>query len=124
MADGIDPTQGMAEFSPCGPTRVTLLRNGAVTVQDVTPEDFGTRRVAFETVASRKTAAANARRILEVLEGDGDSPEADFFCMNAAAALHIADVAPSYSEGFTKAKAALAAGKAREKLEQLRELRG
>ncbi len=66
----------------------------------------------------------NAQRILCVLQGEYDRPEADFFCMNAAAALYIADFAKSYAQGLEMAKKALATGKAYEKVEQLLEFQG
>ena len=44
--------------------------------------------------------------------------------MNAAAALYISDMAKTYAHGVAMAKEALAAGKAYEKLQQLREIQG
>lgn len=123
-ATGFSPELGMDEFSPSGPTRVVELRAGKVSTYEVTPEDFGVSAVPFQAVASRRTAAANAGVILEVLKGEKDGPEADFFCMNAAAALYLSDYADSYRTGMDLARNALAAGKALEKLEQLRSLQG
>lgn len=124
MAAGMDPQLGMDEFSPAGPTRVVELRDGKITSYEVTPEDFGVKPVPFEAIASRKTAAGNAGVILDVLKGEKDGPEADFFCMNAAAALYISGYAAGYRKGMELARQALAAGKALEKLEQLRSLQG
>ena len=53
-----------------------------------------------------------------------DSPAADFFCMNAAAALYLSGMAKDYAKGVAMAKTALAAGKAYEKLERLRQIQG
>jgi anthranilate phosphoribosyltransferase len=61
---------------------------------------------------------------MDVLRGNYDCPEADYFCMNAAAALYISDFAKNYAEGFNMAKDALTNGKAYEKLVQLKELQG
>lgn len=124
MVSGHDPTEGMDEFSPSGPTRVVELRNGSIETYEVTPEDFGIKAVDFIHVASRKTAEENARMVLDVLRGKYDTPEADFFCMNAAAALYAAGLADSYARGFTQSKQALAVGKASEKLEALRQMQG
>ncbi len=124
MADGMDPALGMDEFSLAGPTRVTELRNGRVETYEVAPEDFGVRRVTFERIASRGTARENADAIMEVLRGRYDTPLADFFCINAAAALWIADRARDPAHGVELARSALASGSALEKLQQLLEFQG
>lgn len=121
---GMDDALGMDEYSPSGPTRVVELRNGTVQTYDVTPSDFGIAPVPFDTVASLKTAEANAKAILGVLSGSYDTPAANFFCMNAAAALYISGYADSYARAMDKAKQALATGKALEKLQELRQFQG
>ncbi len=124
MADGMSPELGMDEFSLAGPTRVTELRNGKVETHEVAPEDFGVKRVAFEQIASRGTAGENADAIMEVLRGRYDTPLADFFCINAASALYISEVARDLAHGVELARSALASGKALEKLEQLLDYQG
>lgn len=124
MVEGIDPQRGMDEFSPSGPTRVVELRHGKTSTYEVTPGDFGLKTIPFEQVASRKTAEANAKAIFQCLSGRYDTPEADFFCMNAGAALYVSGKAESYEKGTDMAKQALATGKALEKLEQLKSLQG
>ena len=119
MAEGNSRERGMDEFSLSGATRVVELKNGAVEVYEVTPEDFGLRQVPISAIASSRTAYENARRIQAVLQGAYDTPEADFFCMNAAAALYIAGAAESYRQGTEMARQALAEGKARDKMERL-----
>ena len=124
MAHGIEPGLGMDEFSPCGPTRVVELRKSTVDTYDLTPEDFGLKPVNFSRISSRNTAQENARIIMDVLRGQYDCPEADYFCMNAAAALYISDFAENYAAGLGMAKEALAQGKAYEKLLELKEFQG
>ncbi len=120
MVNGTDSSLGMDEFSLSGPTRVVELRDGKMETYEVTPEDFGLKTLPFQTISSLESAQANAQSILDVLSGHYDTPLADFFCMNAAAALYISDVASSYAEGLTLARTALASGKALQKLEQLK----
>ncbi len=124
MAEDRDATEGMDEFSLAGPTSVVELRDGAVHSYEVTPADFGATMVPFERIASRSTAAGNAAVVREVLTERHDGPEADFFCLNAAAALYLAGLADSYAGGFGRAKQALATGAAAEKLALLREAQG
>jgi anthranilate phosphoribosyltransferase len=122
--DGIPQDQGMDEFSLSGPTRVVELRNGTIETYEVTPADFDLKTVDISCIASSQTARENADRVLDVLKGRYDTPEADFFCMNAAAALYIAGFAGNYAAGTEMAKTALATGKAHEKFERLRDYQG
>ncbi|MBC8231184.1 anthranilate phosphoribosyltransferase, partial [bacterium] len=124
MVDGIETSQGMDEFSLSGMTRVVQLLQGKIETYEVTPNDFGLKTVDFHHIESSRTGEENADRILAVLRGQYDSPEADFFCMNAAAALYISRLAQNYKDGTNMAKEALATGKALEKLEELREFQG
>lgn len=124
MVEGMEKNQGMDEFSLSGPTRVAELRNGSVETYEVTPEDFGRSPVNISKIASSRTAHENARRILDVLTEKYDTPDADFFCMNAGAALYISDFAKSYAQGTEMAKEALSRGRAYEKFLQLREVQG
>ncbi|ARM30910.1 anthranilate phosphoribosyltransferase [Prosthecochloris sp. HL-130-GSB] len=124
MVDGKDGMLGMDEFSPCGPTRVVELREGMVEHYEVTPFDFGMKTCRFEEIASLSSAEENARVILDVLEGRYEGAAADFFCMNAAAALYCAGMAEDYLEAAEMARMALASGKAYERLEELRAWQG
>ncbi len=122
--EGIDRDQGMDEFSLSGPTRVVELREGKIDTYEVTPEDFDLKTTPVSRIASGRTAHDNAERILNVLNGAYDTPEADFFCMNAGAALYISGFAENYAKGTEMARTALARGSAREKFLALRKLQG
>jgi len=124
MVDGKEQKLGMDEFSPAGPTMVVELRNGTIQQYSVGPEDFGIRMTAFSSIASGATAQENAQTVLDVLRGRYDSAAADFFCMNAAAALYISGTARTYRQGMDMARQALATGKAYEKFKQLHEIQG
>ncbi len=119
-----DETDGMDEFSPCGPTTVIELINGKINSYEVTPADFGIKPVDFEHIATRENAQDNAKEILEVLSGKYDTPAADFFCMNAASALYISGTVDTYAKGMQMSHDALASGKALEKLNQLVDFQG
>ncbi|KUL29132.1 anthranilate phosphoribosyltransferase [Chlorobium limicola] len=124
MVDGMGPENGIDEYSLSGTTRVVELRRGTVSVHQVTPEDFGMKRVPFNSIASRASAGENAALVLDVLRGKSEGAAADFFCMNAAAALYIADMAPDYRKAADMAREALASGAAFRKLEDLRAFQG
>ncbi|MEZ4527306.1 MAG: anthranilate phosphoribosyltransferase [Desulfobacterales bacterium] len=122
--EGMEASQGMDEFSLAGPTRVVELRNGNTEIYELTPEDFGLKTVPLSRIASSRTAHENTRRILNVLTGHYDTPEANFFCMNAAAALYVSGFAGTYAQGTEMAKTALAEGRAYKKMLQLIEMQG
>ncbi len=124
MVDGEDPEAGIDEFSPCGPTRVVELRDGSVEEYYLTPDDFGVKSCRFDEIASGRSARENAAAVLAVFDGDSQSAAADFFCMNASAALYCAGIAESYCQGTDMAREALATGRAYRKLEELIEYQG
>ncbi|MDR0311055.1 MAG: anthranilate phosphoribosyltransferase [Acidobacteriota bacterium] len=121
---GRPETEGMDEFSLCGPTRVTELKNGKISTYEVTPRDFGCEPCAFEEIQTFPTAAKNAHAIMEVLSGNNKGALASFFCINAAAALYLAQKAADYKEGMEMAQEALFSGKALQKLNLLRKYQG
>jgi len=112
MVNGVDNLRGIDEFSPCGPTRVVELANGAIGTYTVQPEDFGVKTHATFDVASFNKAYDNAAAIMQVLSGKYDHPLADLFCMNAASVLYVSGVVNSYKDGMEKAREALNSGKA------------
>jgi anthranilate phosphoribosyltransferase len=118
MVEGVSASQGIDEFSLSGPTRVVELKNGEIQEYTLTPSDFGLAQAEFSEIATKETAKANADAIINVLKGEYDTPLADFFSMNAAAALYISDFADDYKKAVIMAKNALADGRAYEKLEQ------
>jgi anthranilate phosphoribosyltransferase len=96
VVHGLD---GLDEITITGPTRIAEVREGNVRTYEVTPEEFGIKRVALEEL-SGGDAAANAAIIREILEGK-KSPRRDIVLLNAAAALvaagkadHLADALP------------------------------
>ncbi len=79
---------GLDELSPCGPTRVTALRDGAISELVVTPEDFGLPRLPPSALLG-EGPAENARMIAQVLSGE-PHPARDAVVLNAAAGLVVA----------------------------------
>ena len=110
-ADGLD------EITISGPTRVAEVREGQVRTYEVTPEEFGFRRSALETIAGGD-AAENARIIREVLAG-GKSACRDVVLLNAAATLVAAGRANHLAEAMPIAAESIDSGAASRKLEAL-----
>jgi len=106
---------GMDEISLGAATLVGELRNGKVTEYEVEPEDFG-----LSMASSRNLRVENAEEskamLLDAISGVPGVPH-DIVCLNAGAALYTADVAPSIQAGIDLARATIASGAARAKMD-------
>jgi anthranilate phosphoribosyltransferase len=107
---------GMDEISLGAATLVGELRDGEVREYEVEPEDFG-----LAMASSRNLRVDNALQsramLLDALEGKPGVPH-DIVCLNAGAALYTAGVSSSIDEGIVRARAAIASGAARAKVDQ------
>jgi anthranilate phosphoribosyltransferase len=107
---------GMDEISLGAATLVGELRDGVVREYEIHPEEFG-----FAMASSRQLRVADAAesrtKVLDVLD-DRAGPCRDVVLLNAGAALYAANRAPSIADGVARARAALASGAARRKLDE------
>ncbi len=110
---------GLDEISTTCPTKVVevFAGQGYDERYEVAPEDFGMRRARLEDLAGGD-AAENAALLRAVVDGE-PGPHHDIVVLNAGAALYIAEAAGSIAEGVEKARAAVASGAARAKLDVL-----
>jgi len=113
---------GLDEITTTGPTRVAEVRDGAVRVYDLSPEDLGLPRARPEDLAGGGPED-NAATLEALLRGE-EGPLADIVAVNAGAALYVGGRAPSLAAGLGLAREALAGGGAAARLEQLRAFRG
>ena len=105
------------EISIVGPTRVSQLKDGAVTTYEIVPEDFGLKRATLEDIRGGDVFD-NARIVRQVLKGEG-GPREDMVALNAAAAFIAAGLVPDFLRGIELARETIRSGKARAKLEAL-----
>jgi anthranilate phosphoribosyltransferase len=107
---------GLDEISLEGPTLVGELKDGQVREYEIHPNDFG---LSMAPTNGFKVADAEESKVivLDVLNKT-PGPASDIVCLNAGAVLYVADVAPSIASGIQMAKAAIASGAARQKLDQ------
>ena len=112
-ADGLD------EISTTCPTSVVevFAGQGYDERYEVTPEQFGMARARLEDLAGGD-AAENAALLRAVVDGE-PGPRLDIVVLNAGAALYIAEAAGSIASGVEAARAAIASGAARAKLDAL-----
>lgn len=110
---------GLDEFSTCAPTDYLELQNGQIT-QHVFHPHHNDIHCLDASRLSGGDAGENAVIIEQILDND-QGPSADIACLNAAAILLVADLAPDWGEALRLARATVASGQAREKIRDLRD---
>jgi anthranilate phosphoribosyltransferase len=110
-ADGLD------EVSISGPTHTTMLKDGAITSGELTPEQAGLKRWPLADIQGGD-AAHNAAALTRLFDGETGAYR-DIVLLNGACALMVAGAANDVSSGVTLAAQALDSGAARNKLQAL-----
>lgn len=110
-ADGLD------EISISAPTHVAELYDGEIREYVLEPQQWGVARGSPE-VLRVSTAAQSLAIIRRAYEGQ-TGPAADIIMLNAGAAIYVARLAESLESGIERARAILASGAARDKLDEL-----
>ena len=108
---------GLDEVSLGASTLVGELKDGQVTEYEIHPEDFDLPMASGRTLRV-ETPEQSQQMLLSVLE-DQPGPARDIVILNAGVALYAANVVDSIRAGVDRARAALASGAARKKLDQL-----
>ena len=107
---------GMDEVSLGAATMVGELKDGEIREYEIHPEDFG---LSMKSNRGLKVtdAAESKEMVLEAL-GNVEGTPREIVTLNAGAALYAANVAASIEEGIDRARAAIASGAAKRKLER------
>ncbi|MCZ8093593.1 MAG: anthranilate phosphoribosyltransferase [Acidovorax sp.] len=108
---------GMDEVSLGAATLVGELKNGQITEYEIHPEDFGLP-MASNRALKVETPEQSREMLIGVLKGEPGAAQ-DIVCLNAGVALYAANVAESIADGIAKARAVIASGAAKAKLEAL-----
>ncbi len=108
---------GLDEISLAAETKVSELKNGAITDYRIAPEQFGIKRQSLDALVV-KDAAESLAVIQSVLRGDSGAAS-DMVALNAGATIYAADLADSLEAGVTRAQEIIASGQAVKKLEEL-----
>jgi anthranilate phosphoribosyltransferase len=108
---------GMDEVSLGAATVVGELKNGELSEYEIHPEDFR-MPMASSRALRVETPEQSKAMLLGVLDNQPGAPR-DIVILNAGAALYAADVADSIQAGIDLARAALASGAAKARLQQL-----
>ena len=104
------------EISLGAATLVGELKNGEVSEYEVHPEDFGLQMMSLRNLRVGSAEESKAMMLGALENKPGAARE--IVCLNAGAALYVANVADSIGDGIAKAREAIASGAARAKLEQ------
>ena len=110
-------SDGLDEITTSGPTSVAALENGSIRTFEISPEEFGLRKVKPEALRGGD-AAANAQAVLNVLKGKA-SAFRDVALFNAAAALVVAGKAKDLKDGLHAAAHSVDSGEAEGRLDRL-----
>lgn len=108
---------GLDELSTTGPTDVAELKDGKITVFEVTPAEAGLATVTLDDLRGGDEAV-NAQAIRDVLAG-ARTPLRDIAILNAAAALIVGGKAESLAQGAERATHAIESGAAQATLDKL-----
>ena len=106
---------GMDEVSLGAATMIGELKDGEIHEYEIHPEDFG---LSMKSNRGLKVsgAAESKEMVLEAVSNVEGTPR-EIVTLNAATALYAANVARSIGDGIERARAALASGAARRKLD-------
>ncbi len=106
----------MDEISLGAGTLVGELRDGKVREYEIHPEDFGIAMSASRNL--RVDSPEQSIQMLRAVLDNTPGPALDIVALNAGAALYVAGVASDIGDGLACARAAIANGSARQRLQQ------
>ncbi|MCZ2721177.1 anthranilate phosphoribosyltransferase [Marinomonas sp. 15G1-11] len=110
---------GLDEISIAEPTYVAELKDGVVTEYEILPEDYDIPRQSIDPLQV-ENAEESFVLVKQALAGKGKvNPARDIVALNAGAAIYVAGVASSYTEGVIIAEDVIGGGLATEKLSAL-----
>jgi anthranilate phosphoribosyltransferase len=104
------------EISLGAATLIGELKDGEVTEYEVHPEDFGLQMMSLRNL--RVGSADESKAMLLGALDNKPGAAREIVCLNAGAALYVANGADSIGDGIARAREAIASGAARAKLEQ------
>ncbi len=116
VVHGLD---GLDEISTIGKTIIAHLKQGTVTKQEFSPNDFGIKKAAVADLQS-STVDENAQTLFKILRGSlKNGAKTDFVLVNAAAGIIVGGKAADFSEGIQIAQESLVSGAAYAKMKAL-----
>src|SRR5690606_30777656 len=114
-------SDGLDEITITGETYAYRVHGGVIEELLINPHLLGCNLATREDLLGGD-AAANAVIVREVLSGKLEGPKADIVLLNAGAAIHVADLAPTLAEGIALARMSISSGAALACLHKLQAL--
>jgi len=108
---------GLDEVSISAATQTAMLAGGGIALSELTPEQAGLARSPLSAIVGGD-AAHNAAALRRLFDG-APGPYRDIVCLNAAAALMVADASSDIRGGVEIAARMLSSGVAGDKLNDL-----
>ena len=115
--------RGLDELTVTGESVWTSVEGTAIHEGVLWPESLGLRVANLSELKGGDSAMENAAMIEAILRGDDRSARREVVLLNAAAALVVADIAPTLAEGLDRAGEAVNSGAAFKTLQSLRAFR-
>ncbi len=109
---------GLDELTLTGPSQCLDVTPASITRHDLTPEDAGLERCAYDDLKGG-SPDDNAAITRAILEGREIGPKQRAVLLNAGAAIHVAGKAATLKEGVARARESITSGKALEILRKL-----
>ncbi|MFA6985629.1 MAG: anthranilate phosphoribosyltransferase [Arenimonas sp.] len=107
---------GLDEITLAGGTLVAELRDGKIDEYEILPGEFGLAMADLGAI--RVDSPEQSKTMLMQVLDDRAGTARDIVLLNAGAALYAAELAASIADGIAMARAAIASGAARAKLDQ------
>lgn len=104
------------EISLGAATLIGELKNGEVSEYEIHPEDYGLQMLSLRNL--RVGSAEESKAMLLGALDNRPGAAREVVCLNAGAALYVANLADSIGAGIVRAREAIASGGARAKLDQ------
>jgi anthranilate phosphoribosyltransferase len=108
--------EGLDEISISGPTMIGELKDGRIEEYTIEPEQFGFQPA--DLAATRVSSVEESKEMVLTALSNRDGAPRDIVALNAGASIYIAGLASTLAEGVDKARATLASGAARRKLDE------
>jgi anthranilate phosphoribosyltransferase len=110
-------SDGLDEITTTGSTHIAQIAGGSLTTFEISPEQFGIKRVTLDDLRGGDPME-NAAALTALLAGASGAYR-DIVLLNSAAALLVADKVADIGEGVAMAAHAIDSGKAKQTLARL-----
>ncbi len=109
---------GVDEMTTTGPNRVSFLRDGVVSTQELDPRDYGFKGASIADLQG-DDAPTNAAILRGILRGEVRDAKRDVVVLNAGAAMMAGGLVDNLADGIKLAAETVDSGAATDKLDAL-----